>query len=127
MAAYICTNCGYEGKPVKSPDDHESGWVMGFLNRLFFLLTLLPIKFDFLVRMAKRQKAKTCPNCGLPYMVKLSSDAGWMAKRKLEIKAGAVVIGEEKKAEAFGRDFPVAEQKPAETPKREKPVDPEQW
>ncbi len=100
-ASHICTACGYEGKPVRPPSDHvgeDDSLVMSVFNKLFFALTMLPIKWNFLLRLAKRGKAKNCPNCGLPLMVKLSSDKGWLAKRKLDIKMGLIVIGEDGKA-----------------------------
>ncbi|MFZ4541135.1 MAG: hypothetical protein ACOYNL_04900 [Rickettsiales bacterium] len=98
MAESICTHCGYEGTPIRRPSDHseddDSLWV-GILNKLFFMLTFIPLKFGWIPRLAKRGKAKTCPNCGLPLMVKLSSDRGWLAKRKHDIKSGLIVVDEE--------------------------------
>ncbi|MES2984874.1 MAG: hypothetical protein V4735_06790 [Pseudomonadota bacterium] len=107
MANKICTHCGYEGKANRPPSDHageDDSFIIGFFNKLFLLLTFIPIKFNFLARLLSRRSARHCPNCGLPLMVKLSSDAGWLAKRKLDIKAGLVVVGEKKEVVAFGRE-----------------------
>lgn len=121
MAKQICTACGYEGKAQRALSDHageDESLLISVFNKLFFVLTFLPIKFNFLVRLAKRGKAKQCPNCGLPLMVSLKSDAGWLAKRKNDIKAGLVVVGEEKKpAVAFGREMVLpGDEKPVASP-----------
>jgi hypothetical protein len=57
-------------------------------------------------------------------MVKLKSDAGWMARQKMNIALGAVTVakGDEKKlVEVFGNE------RPTEMNVTKKPVDPEQW
>ena len=107
--SHICTACGYEGSPVFAPRDdagEEDSLVVTVANKLFFLLTFVPIKFGWLVKLSKRRKSKYCPNCGLPFMVKLHSDAGWLAKRKNDIKAGLVVIVDGK---AVAPDSPEAQ------------------
>lgn len=139
MASKICTACGYEGEAFKRPDDSagESGSetreAFDKLSRVFSVLTFVPIKPIALLislpmyvvlwpvkRAIKGDGKKWCPNCGLPTMVKKDSDAGWLAQRKNDIKAGLVV--EEKKVDlvAFGRDIklPGDEEKPAAPPKR---------
>lgn len=111
---HICTHCGYEGKPVKPPSDDTDGAVQsdaskalarfanlivpgsGLVIRPLALFISLPIYL--LMWPIKRKLAggpKHCPNCGLPLMVHLKSDAGWLAKRKLDIKDGLVIIGED--------------------------------
>jgi hypothetical protein len=116
-ATHICTHCGYEGKPVKPPSDETDGAVQsdgskaiarlanlvlpgsGMLIRPLAMLVSVPIYL--LLWPLKRYTAggpKHCPNCGLPLMVRLNSDAGWIAKRKLDIRDGLVVIGEDGKA-----------------------------
>ncbi|MEJ0010692.1 MAG: hypothetical protein WDN72_09575 [Alphaproteobacteria bacterium] len=90
-ASHICTHCGYEGSPIRLPGDgsgEDESLAVDVLNKLFFAATFIPLKFGWIVRLAKRGKAKTCPNCGLPLMVRLNSDAGFIAKRKQEVKAG---------------------------------------
>ena len=111
---HICTHCGYEGKPVKPPSDDTDGAVQsegskaiarianliipgsGMLIRPLALIVSIPI---YLLMWPIKRKlkggSKHCPHCGLPLMVRLNSDAGWIAKRKLDIKAGLVVIGED--------------------------------
>ncbi len=107
---HICTHCGYEGKPIKPPGDEaasdgESTKAlervanlllpgMGFMVRPLAWAMVLPI---YLVLWPIKRKLKGgprhCPNCGLPLMVPLSSDEGWLAKRKLDIKTGAYIPG----------------------------------
>ena len=97
MAEYICAVCGYEGLPIRAPDDstgEDKSFVIGFAEKLIFMTTFLPIKLGWLQRLAKRDKAKFCPNCGVPRMVKLKSDAGWIAKRKHDIRSGLLVVDE---------------------------------
>lgn len=65
-----------------------------------------------------------CPHCGIPGLVKLNSDAGWMARRTFDAELGLIVPKEEKTPDAL-RAF--GNEKPAEMPKRNTPVDPEQW
>lgn len=74
-------------------------------------------------RRTGRQKA--CPHCQMPTLVKLNSDAGWLARRKFDIELG-LVTPPQKTAEpddirVFGND------KPAETPRIKKPVNPDEW
>lgn len=115
MAAisHICTHCGYEGKPVKPPSDEtyegqsDSSKAIaravnliipgaGFIIRPLAILISLPLRLLLWPIKRKLQGGpKHCPNCGLPLMVKLSSDAGWLAKRKLDIKMGLIVIDED--------------------------------
>ena len=66
-----------------------------------------------------------CPNCGLPALVKLSSDAGWMAKRKFDIELGLVVIPPTEKKESAPISF--GNENSAETPRIKKPVNPDEW
>ena len=92
---------------MRPPSDHvgeEDSFVITIINKLFFILTFMPIKFGWIVRLAKRRKVNYCPNCGLPLMVKLKSDAGWVAKRKNDIKAGLISVeAKPQAAVAFGR------------------------
>ena len=114
MAAitHICTHCGYEGKPVKPPKDEEVGDGetgraldkvanivfpgMGMLIRPLAMVLVLPIYIVMWPIKRKLNGPKHCPNCGLPLMVPLDSDAGWLAKRKFDLKSGAVVLIEGK-------------------------------
>ena len=111
---HICTHCGYEGKPVKPPSDDTDGAVQsegskaiarlanlvipgsGMLIRPLALIISIPI-YLLLWPIKRKLKGgpKHCPNCGLPLMVPLKSDAGWLAKRKLDIRDGLIVIGED--------------------------------
>jgi hypothetical protein len=117
-ASHICTNCGYEGRPIRLPGDgagEDEPLAVTVLNKLVFAATFIPFKFGWIVRLAKRGKARTCPNCGLPLMVKLNTDAGWVAKRKQEVRAGLVKFeaAKPKPASAFGKELPQAEAKAA--------------
>jgi|GEM_PF-5168207 len=122
MAIKICTNCGYEGVAIKRPNDSagESGNEMkeafDKLCRLVTVLTFIPVKplamllsvpFYLVMwpikRLIKGDGKVSCPNCGLPLMVSMKSDAGWLAKRKNDIKAGLVVEKPKEEVVAFGR------------------------
>jgi hypothetical protein len=137
MAAitHICTHCGYEGKPVKPPSDEATdtnpdaskalarivNLVLpgaGLMIRPLALFISLPIHI-LLWPIKRKLKGgpRHCSNCGLPLMVPLSSDAGWLAKRRLDIKMGLVVIGKNEEAPklAFGREVVLpGDEKPAE-------------
>lgn len=111
MANKICTACGYEGKAVKPPkdiageSDNEVKQAFDKLCRMIFLATGIPIKPLAMVLvlpvyavlwplkglLGASTGPKYCPNCSLPTMVSLKSDAGWIAKRKNDIKTGAWV------------------------------------
>lgn len=141
-ASHICTHCGYEGKPVRPPSDAESGddeaskslarianMVLpgiGLIIKPLALFLTLPLRILFWMLKRYSSGAKHCPNCGLPLMVPLSSDAGWLAKRKQDIKAGLVTIDTSapKPVVAFGREvkLPGDEERnrPAPAPKLEK-------
>lgn len=105
---------------MQAPRDdagEEDSLLVGVINKLFFVLTLIPLRFGWMAKLAKRRKSTTCPNCGLPLMVKLASDAGWLAKRKADLKAGSVVIID---GVAYPADSPEVRafraQQPVETP-----------
>ena len=118
MAAvtHICTHCGYEGKPVKPPKDEEAGDGetgraldkvanivfpgMGMLIRPLAMALVMPIYIILWPIKRKLNGPKHCPNCGLPTMVSLKSDAGWLAKRKHDLKSGLVVLIEGKAYES---------------------------
>lgn len=117
MAKQICTHCGYEGRG-KTVGERRGGG----LARLLGILLMLPV--HSLWKAGGNRAGKQCPHCGLPTMVKLKSDAGWMARQKMNIALGAVTVakGDEKKlVEVFGNE------RPTEMNVTKKPVDPEQW
>lgn len=117
MAAQICTKCGYEGKG--KPKRERSG---GGLFRVLGILTMLP--FYTLWKMGGKRAGKECPNCGLPTMVKVNSNAGRLARHMIDVELGIIQVKkpeEKKPVEGFGNERPAAK---VET---KKPVDPEQW
>lgn len=136
QATHICTHCGYEGRPVKPPSDEayegQSDFSkgiarvanllfpgLGLIIRPLAMFLMLPI--TILLWLLKRASSgkKHCPNCGLPLMVKLTSDAGYVAKRRQELKAGLLEIPEEKKEKvAFGREIAL----PGDEEKNKKPT-----
>ena len=145
VATHICTHCGYEGKPVKPPKDDYEGQSelsksiarlgnlvipgLGFMIRPLALFLTLPIHIVLWLLSPWTSPHKHCPNCGLPLMVPLKSDAGWVAKRKQDIKDGLVKIDaplphEKPAAVAFGKELSApgdeAKLKPVEVPKLEK-------
>jgi len=124
MAAKICTACGYEGAAIKRPSDamgerdNETQKAFDKVANVFTVLTFIPVKPLALLlaapmyivlwpikRLIRGDGKVWCPNCGLPTMVKLSSDAGWLAKRKQELKAGANFVREENEPLVFGREI----------------------
>ncbi|MFM9889909.1 MAG: hypothetical protein ACKVOE_04580 [Rickettsiales bacterium] len=128
MASQICTHCGYEGKAVNPPSDatpeaqSETGKAFDRICRVIFALTFIPVKpiaqaiaapFYVLIWLVRSifhiSNKRHCPNCGLPLMVSLKSDAGWLAKRKQEVKAGVVKFEEKKEVVAFGREVKLPE------------------
>jgi hypothetical protein len=121
-ATHICTHCGYEGKPQRPPSDEAgsdgetrkalrrvSGLLfpgLGMLIEPLAMVLVLPIYIILWPIRRKLNPAKHCPNCGLPLMVNLKSDAGWLAKRKADIKAGLVQVDmEEKPKIVFGKEI----------------------
>lgn len=117
MAKQICSKCGYEGRGKATGERRGGG-----LYRMLGMLTMLP--FHTLWRLFSNRAGKQCPHCGLPTMVKLNSDAGRLARHMLDVELGLLKVKkpeEKKPAEAFGND------KPAETPRVKKPVNPDEW
>lgn len=113
MAEKICTNCGYEGRGTRKP---RTGG--GTPAKILGMLLMLPIYT--LIKSFQGGRSKDCPNCGLPTMVKLNSDAGWIARRKMDLELGLAPIRQENEAQMFGND--------ASIPRTErKSVDPDQW
>jgi hypothetical protein len=89
---------------------------------LIWTLVLIPGPFYSLYRRVGLQRE--CTHCGLPTVVNIKSDAGFLAKRKIDIELGAIQIPkpEEKKAvEGFGNE------RPSEKKETKKPVNPDQW
>lgn len=122
MAIKICTHCGYEGVAIKRPNDsageggNDTKEAFDKISRVFTVLTFIPVKpLAMLIampiyivlwpikRLIKGDGKVSCPNCGLPLMVSMKSDAGWLAKRKNDIKAGLVVETPKEEVVAFGR------------------------
>lgn len=145
MVTKICTSCGYEGEAIKRPSDSageegsETRDAFDKLSRTFSVITFIPIKPLALLlalpmyivlwpikRAIRGDGKKWCPHCGLPFMVSLKSDAGWLAKRKNDIKSGLVVPGTREPAPvvAFGREIKLpgdeAPAAPAAAPRPEK-------
>lgn len=119
MATYICTHCGWEGETKRQLRGSKA------VEVLIWSVLLLPGPLYSFWRRTGR--SKECPHCNLSTLVKASSDAGWVAKRRFDLELGlAKPQGEEKKEpkderNAFGND------RPAESPTPKKPVDPEAW
>lgn len=134
-ATHICTHCGYEGRPVKPPSDAESSDGettkalvrvanlllpgMGFMVRPLAMVMALPLYLVLWpVKRYMKGGPKHCPNCGLPLMVKLSSDAGFVAKRRQDLKAGIRFDQPDQPTVAFGKDILLpSDEAPVEAPK----------
>ncbi len=117
MAKQICSSCGYEGR-----GKHVGARKGGGLYRVLGMLTMLP--FYTLWSIFSGRSGKQCPHCDRPTMVKLSSAEGIIAQRKLDLELGLATPKKEVATDelrAFGND------KPAETPRTKKPVNPDEW
>jgi hypothetical protein len=117
MAKQICSSCGYEGRGKPA-----SGRKGGGLFRVLGILTLLP--FYSIWQLCGGSGGRQCPHCDRPTMVKLNSAEGIIARRKLDIELGIATPKKEvatDELQAFGND------KPAETPRVKKPVNPDEW
>ena len=136
MAAdsHICTHCGYEGRPVRPPNDdgpsdQEASKAisrvanlilpgMGMIIRPLALFLTLPLRILFWALKRAAYGPKHCPNCGLPLMVKKSSDAGYVALRKQELKEGKRFDRPEAPKLAFGKEIAL----PGDEEKNAKPT-----
>lgn len=115
MPQYICRFCGYEGRIKRVKRGSKA------LETFLWTVLLIPGPFYSVWRRAGVDK--TCANCGRQQaMVKLSSDAGWLAKRAMEVELGQHMPAPKKEIEAI----PASEPAPA-APRVHKPVDPEAW
>jgi hypothetical protein len=120
MAEYICKVCGYEGKgrKCKRGSGKAEFWI--------WALVLIPGPFYSIWRRVGIKRE--CSHCNVPTLVKLNSEQGQLARRKMDIELGLIQVKkpEEKKVEetkpvvAFGND------RPAERVTK-KPVNPEEW
>jgi hypothetical protein len=113
---YICTHCGWEGE--------RKSKLRGSKTVEMLIWSILVVPGPFYSVWRRTGKSSACPHCQMPAIVKLSSDAGWLARRKFDVEMGLVTpIKETKKDElsSFGND------KPAETPRIKKPVNPDEW
>jgi hypothetical protein len=122
MAEYICTICGYEGpgRRIKRGS--------GKTELIIWIALLIPGPFYSLWRRIGIRRQ--CLNCGVPTLVNVKSDEGWMARRKVDIELGVIKV--EKKAEAPAKEEkpPVrafGNEKPTQVNTVKKPVDPDQF
>jgi len=115
MAEYICRYCGYEGRIKRVKRGSRA------LETFLWTVLLIPGPLYSVWRRAGVDK--TCPHCIRPQaMVKLASDAGWLAKRALEVELGKHMQAPKKELETIQ----VSEPAPA-APRVHKPVDPDAW
>lgn len=118
--SHICTHCYYESKPVKPPsdktpegDDTSKAIArvanliipgLGLIIKPLALFVSLPIYLLMWIFKPLYDPKKHCQNCGLPLMVRKSSDAGEIAMRKLAVKMGKRFDAPEAPTLAFGRE-----------------------
>lgn len=116
MAKQICSKCGYEGRGQRIGERKGGG-----ITRVLGILTMLP--FHSIWKMMGGKSGQQCPFCGLPTMVKLSSDAGRLAQHMLDVELGIIKpkAVEKKEVEGFGNE------RPAEKIETKRSIDPEQW
>lgn len=137
---YICTHCGYEGKPVRPPSNETYGGQsdsskaisrianlifpgLGMIIRPLAMFVMLPVYIVLWPIKRAVNGPKHCQNCGLPLMVKKSSDAGYVAMRKLELKQGKRFDRPEPPKLAFGKEIALPgdeEEKPVPPSPRDK-------
>ena len=112
----ICTYCGWEGEAKRRLRGSKT------VEVLIYSTVLFPGPLYSIWRRMGREK--NCPHCGLPGLVKTTSDAGWLARRKFDIELGLLQPKVEAKPAddltRFGNDRP-------ETAPPKKPVNPEEW
>ena len=110
MAEYICSFCGWEGIRKKQ--------LRGSRGVEIFIWSVLFFPGPIYSMWRRMGRVSTCPNCQLPKLVKLESDAGQAARRKFDVEMGLIAAP---KSAAFAQD------KPAAQPATKKPVNPEEW
>lgn len=117
MAGQICSHCGYEGR-----GKHVGPRSGGGIARVMGILTMLP--FYTLWSMGGKRGGKTCPHCGMPTMVKATSEAGKLVRRRIDIELGLITVKkpEEKKEEKI-----YAPSLPKVETVAKKPVNPDEW
>lgn len=122
MAEKICSNCGYEGRG-KRPGGSGGG-----LFRVLGILTMLP--FHSLWKLFSGKSGNQCPHCQMPTMVKLNSDMGRLARRKMDIELGLIKprMEEQKQTPTSGQGAATfGNERPAVVKETKKPVNPEEW
>jgi hypothetical protein len=121
VAKQICKKCGYEGRGRRIGERKGGG-----IARVLGILTLLP--FYSLWKLFGGG-GKQCPHCQMPTMVKQNSDAGRLARRRIDIELGLIQVAkpeapakvESSTASAFGNE------RPAEKKETKRSIDPEQF
>lgn len=132
---YICTHCGYEGKPIRRPSDDATGVQsdsskaiarianlifpgLGMLIRPLALFLMIPVYIVLWAIKRAVNGPKFCQNCGLPLMVRKTSDAGEIAMRKQALKEGVRFEKPEPPKVAFGKEIAL----PGDEDKNAKPA-----
>ena len=89
---------------------------------MIWTMVLIPGPFySFYRRIGLKRE---CTHCNLPHVVNIKSDAGFIAKRKIDIELGVVEILKvvpKNVVESFGND------RLTEKKETKKPVNPEEW
>ena len=116
MTDYICYACSNEGpgRKTKRGSGKAELWI--------YMLLLVPGPFYTLYRRLFLKR--TCTHCGMQTVVRITSDQGQIAKRRLDMELGILPV---KKNET---PLPEAAPQPMATvEKREpkKPANPEEW
>lgn len=119
MAAQICTQCGYEGRGKVMGERRGGG-----AARVAGMVLMLPI--HSLWKAMDFRSRKLCPHCGLPTMVRVTSNAGRLARHKVDVELGLVQVkkpeaARQNEAGGFGNT------RSSVSTINKKPVDPEQF
>jgi hypothetical protein len=115
MADYICYACANEGPGRR----RKRG--SGKVEFALYVVLLVPGPFYSLYRRLGLRRE--CTHCGMETVVKVSSDQGQIAKRRLDMELGILPV---KKKEVVVSVPPIAEP-PAAKVVTKKPVNPEEW
>lgn len=118
MAGYICTQCGWEGERKKELRGSR------MVETLLWSVLLLPGPLYSIWRRTGR--SKQCPHCGVPMLVKLTSDAGWLARRRFDVELGLIKIPPVPDRPATPVSFGGGKG-PEVKQETKKPVDPDRW
>jgi len=118
MAKYICTYCGYdEGKGKVR--------LRGSKGMEIFLWTTILIPGPFYSLWRRVGLQRECVNCGRPTIVRLNTDAGWLAQKRFDMELG--IIKPKEKSETPSPSPAPIEPEPTQPQRIRREIDPDAW